>query len=255
MEEAARKRQIGSISVGFRLIEVLAQSIKPLSLTEISKAAGFKTGQSQLYMNSFLAEGLVEQDRKTLKYRLGGLALQLGMLRINAIEPTDLAFKHLSDLTVRTGRTGLICIWTSAGPIIIRKIDRNPYAPVSLRIGHVQSLLRTATGIVFCAHLHPDITETLLKAEFSRSANAAEEKANLAKAIDHIRATGWAYSANRTTSGFAATSAPVFDHSGATVCTMTLLGPESELTPEGQEALAADLLETTRIVSSKLGWV
>ena len=249
------KRRINTIAVGFALLDVLSRSREPRSLTELSRQSGLSTSQAQLYLNSFVATGLVEQDEGSLRYRLGRYARQLGMTALNAIEPTEIAYQKLIDLTRKTGKNGHISIWGQAGPIVVRKVDQHRYTPLSIRIGHVLPVFNSATGRVFWAHLHRSITEKLVNAEQKQGANNLQMSDRELQALRaEIRDKGLAFTASLHNFGFGAMAGPVFDRAGAPVCVIALMGPEADFTNDSRAELERVLLDTTNEVSQHLGW-
>lgn len=255
MATANGKRRINSISVGFRLIDILAASAQPRTLTEVSRLAGMPTSQAQLYMNSFVAEGLVEQDRATLKYKLGPFSLQLGMSALNSLEPTELAHKKLLELTDATQKSGHVSIWGKDGPIVISKVDQLRSTPLTIRIGHVLPVLNSATGRVFWANLHRDMTQSIVRQELRRQSTAG---ALAGVDLDAIKADilqrRVAFTSDLHNVGFAALAAPVFDHTGAPVCSITIMGPRRDFEGPQREQMSDGLVASADLVSQHLGW-
>lgn len=254
MVEPASKRRINSIAVGFDLLNALVASRAPLTLTEISRTVGMPTSQAQLYMNSFVAEGLVQQDPVSLRYRLGRFALQLGMSAIGQVEPTDLARQALIRLTEATGKNGHLSIWGDSGPIVISKSDHTRYTPLSIRIGHVLPILHSATGRVFAAHLPHRRTEAILRRECRLQPDTPYARRSAQDALwKEVRAAGYAFTQSHHNAGFAALAAPVLDYTGAPVCVVAIVGPEAGFTGANRAKLADQIAEAAASVSARLG--
>ena len=76
---ASDRQGIQSIEVGFRLLNVLAATNRPMMLRDIAKGAGMPAAKAHRYMVSFLRIGIVEQDSSSGRYDLGAYALELGL--------------------------------------------------------------------------------------------------------------------------------------------------------------------------------
>ena len=73
---AKAQRGIQSIEVGGRLLAVLVDAAKPLTLRDLAQKAGMTSAKAHPYLVSFGKLGLVEQDAVTGRYGLGPFALQ-----------------------------------------------------------------------------------------------------------------------------------------------------------------------------------
>lgn len=249
------KRRINSIAVGFGLIDSLVSANSPRSLTELSRAAGMPTSQAQLYMNSFVAKGIAEQNSATLKYQLGGYALQLGMTALNSVEPTELAHRKLIELTSKTGKNGHVSIWGNGGPVVISKVDQNRLTPLTIRIGHVLPVINSASGRVFWANLHRDLTKAVVKQELKlQKSEKALTRDKAEKLKTQIRKSRMAFTSGLHNVGFAAVASPVFDQTGVPVCTITILGPQSDFEGPELDRLSAMIVAAADELSSHLGW-
>jgi DNA-binding IclR family transcriptional regulator len=221
LEKQREQRRIRSIEVGFRLIHALEQAGRRLSLKDVARLAGMPPSKAHLYMVSFLRLGLVVQDPVTMRYGLGPYVVQLGLSAIRQLELADVARAPMEALSERTGLAVFLSIWGNQGPTIVLKLDGRWEIPLSVRQGYVLPILASATGQVFLAHLPERETAPLV----AREAQLVPELAARAQAgLAEVRATGLAVSDQQLNPGFAAMSAPVFDHEGRIAAALTGLG-------------------------------
>jgi len=88
------------MEIGSQLLVELARHVSPQAPRDLAKAAGMSTGKAHPYLVTFLRVGFVTQDASGC-YELGPLALQLGLARLQRLDPVKEASSLMADL-VRT---------------------------------------------------------------------------------------------------------------------------------------------------------
>lgn len=242
-------RRIQSIDVGFQVIRVLEQARGKIALKRIAAEAGMPPSKAYLYLTSFIDLGLVVQDEVTGHYGLGTYALQLGLAAMRQLSILDVSRAPLEQLQIETGCSAYLSIWGNMGPVIILKYDSDANAPVGVKVGSVLPILRSATGRVFLAFMpEADLRPVLQREGSTRALSKVRATAGV-----EVRTSGVAVSDSQVYDGFAALSAPVFDHSASIAGSLTLLGLASNLRPEASERAASLLKDAARRISRELG--
>jgi DNA-binding IclR family transcriptional regulator len=244
-------RRIQSVDVGFRVVRILEQAAGKLPLKRIAAEAGMPPSKVYLYLSSYAALGLVEQDEVTGHYGLGTYAVQLGLSAIRQLNIVDLAKRPLEALQVKTGQSVYLSIWGNLGPVILLKYDSDLSSPVGIKVGSVLPLLRSATGQIFLSYVPETDLEPVLGRE---EASAPSKPVNRKKLIAGVRAAGIASSDGQVYAGFAALAAPIFDHAKALAGSFTILGLRRDFRPDTAGADAALLCEAAQHVSVALGY-
>jgi len=249
-DKAADRRGIQSIEVGFKLIEVLEREGRKLPLKTIAHEAGMPPSKAHLYLVSFSRLGLVIQDPVTARYGLGPYAVQIGVSAINQLDLVDVARARMERLQETTGVSVSLSIWGNKGPTIIQKIDGPMPLPLAIRVGFVLPLLTSATGRVFLAFLPEREWRDLAEQEGILQPAAFGKVDSVRDAVRHARI---ASSDSEVNEGFAALSAPIFDHDRRLLAAVTILGLRSmvDARPEGDMALA--LREAAAAIGRCLG--
>ena len=106
-------RGVQSIEVGGRILAVMVKATQPMMLRDLAIQAKITPAQAHAYLVSFRKIGIVEQDVATGRYRLGGFALQLGLLGLIArdggfagVEGEPTAFEYWSLSKAKDGQLG-----------------------------------------------------------------------------------------------------------------------------------------------------
>ena len=88
----SNQRGIGSIEVGGRILQILADAAQPVMLRDLAEAAKIAPGQAHAYLVSLRKLDLVEQETGTGRYQLGPFALHLGLARLRITQPYQIAW-------------------------------------------------------------------------------------------------------------------------------------------------------------------
>jgi len=274
------QRGIQSIEVGGQLLRALAHAGRPLPLKDLAAAAGMAAAKAHPYLVSFGKIGLVEQDRSSGRYGLGPLALQLGLMSLQQADPVRIATPLIEDLAAASGHTVAIAVWGTHGPTIVRLAESPAAVHVNMRHGTVFSITGTASGQLFAAYLGEASVRPLYEAERQaerqserqserqaarRSERQSERRSAVAPdrpgwalfdatTLTEVRAQGLARADGGVVAGVSALAAPVLDHSGQIVLSLTAIGPSAAFDTRWDGPLAALLRQAAQAASARLGW-
>ncbi|MBL8324400.1 MAG: IclR family transcriptional regulator [Rubrivivax sp.] len=245
---AAAQRGIQSIEVGGALLKALAHHGRPLPLKDLAARAGMAPAKAHPYLVSFGKIGLIERDASG-RYGLGPLAMQLGLISLQALDPVALGSPLVEQLAAELGHTTALAVWGNHGATIVRVAEAIAPVHVSVRHGTVMSLRATASGRLFAAHLPRAQVMAALRAEGEPTRIEPE----LATELERIRGAGFARVQGLALPGVSAMAAPVFDSSGAMVLALTVIGPSAQLEGHAGRHAAQLLAEAARGLSAQLG--
>lgn len=244
------RRGIQSIEVGFRLIRVLEREGRKLPLKTLAHEAGMPPSKAHLYLVSFARLGLIVQDPVTARYGLGPYAIQLGLAGISQIDLVDVAHGPMTTLQEETGLSVSLSIWGNRGPTLIQKVDGPLPIPVTIRVGFVLPLLNSATGRIFVSYLPKREWATIAEHDVALGRVNGQGVDTL---IEDVRAVGIASSDSQVNEGFAALSAPVFDHEDRLAAAITVLGLRSMVDHGVRGEQAGSLSRAAGAISLALG--
>ncbi|MBS0447225.1 MAG: IclR family transcriptional regulator [Proteobacteria bacterium] len=263
------QRGIQSIEVGAKLLVALVHQGRPLALKDLAQEAGMTAAKAHPYLVSFGRAGLIAQDDATGRYFLGPLALQLGLISLQQAGPVQTATPYAAALAQRLGYTVALAVWGTRGATIVR-VEESPTAVhVNMRHGTVFSLAHTASGRLFGAYLDADAVRAALEAERRRERGRRATQDAAAgtvlprpvpewKAFEpqlaEVRQRGLSRSEGEVVAGVGAMAAPIFDHAGAIVLGITVIGPSASMSTAWDGAPAKALKACAAEVSARLGW-
>ncbi|OYD75631.1 UNVERIFIED_ORG: DNA-binding IclR family transcriptional regulator [Burkholderia sp. CF145] len=180
----------------------------------------------------------------------GPRALTLGLRALVQLYPVQRAIRLAGDLLEDPSHGAFVAVWTDFGPTVIQYQGAETYLDVGLHIGTVMSMVHSGAGRFFAAFLPQQKLEHMLGREVAKSqgpavANVHDDLNRLAADIRH---TLLSRTQGVPIPGVDSLSAPVFDHAGQIVLSITLFGPSDKLDASAQGTLAKELLR----VSDKL---
>lgn len=256
---ARRQRGIQSVEVGGALLRALSEADAALTLTEIARRSGLPAAKAHPYLVSYGHLGLIVQDERTGRYDFGPLALQIGLGALRRLNPLQVTVSGLGGLVERTGHTAAIAVWGNHGATVVHIEESTRPLHVNLRVGSVMSLLNTATGKVFAAHLpEAELAPALAREGLATSPTIGADVAPVlarGPAAEEVRADGLARTVNHPIPGVSALSAPVFDHRGKLALAITLLGPNGTFDPALDGMLAKALRTYAADMTRRIGGV
>lgn len=249
---------IQSIEVGAPLLSVLAAAAGPMTLTALSQATGMPPSKAHKYLASFVRTGLVEQPNANGRYALGPLAVECGFAALRRIEVVEVAQETLDRLRDDLDLTASLTIWGNHGPTIVRGArNRQPVALV-VQLGLVLPLLTSSNGRIFAAYLSRRLTQDMIRRELGGRASAAAQAglrsaADVARMLETVRRRGYAVADQTVQPGVVGVSVPVFDHSGALVASLTLVGAAGAVRTGAHSREMRALLAAAAALSRRLG--
>jgi len=260
--ERGGRRGIQSIEIGFRILDYLRTELRPVPLKMIAANTGMSAANVHYYLVSFQAVGIVRQEADTGCYALGPYALKLGMAAIEQFDVFTAARPAMTELATTIGHTVFLGVWGNRGPTIIYRVEGGASRPIiELRVGSVLSLLRSALGRNFLAHLPRSITAHMLdqelKEEGSRHAridDAPATKAEVEEMVAAIQRDGISRCRDALLPNFTSFSAPIFDQTGFMIAAITMMGPIGILDDNLKGSTATTLLAHARALSATAGW-
>ena len=242
---------INSLEVGLRLARVLGEHGLPLALKDLAARADMPAAKAHRYLVSLIRAGLAEQDRESGRYRLGPLALELGLTALRTMDVLKFGAEVIADLRAEIDETVLLAIWGNKGPVVARWEESTRPVATNVRAGWVMPLANSATGRLFAAHLPDAVTAPILKAEFART---PEAKRGYAVRLEEIRARGLSRVQGDLLRGVASVAAPVFGHGDGIVAVIAALGPQGGFNVAWDGAIATAVKRAARELSARIGY-
>lgn len=249
------QRGINALDSTGELLVALAAASQPLSLRDLAAAAGMPPAKAFPHLVSLQKIGLLSRGDDGC-FSAGPLGFELGLIALQRMSPTRDAEPEIASLAATTQLTVAAATLGPLGPTIIRLEESARPQHISLRVGTVMSLVNTAIGRVFAAHMPEEELERLLTQEPIRLAGA-QTKQVLSRAdrehLKRIRANGFDEAFDAPVPGVGTFAAPVFDHTGGIPLVIAVIGSSASFDADPQGPVGRALLAATQRLSWRFG--
>jgi len=244
-----------SIVVAVSLLRVIASLGRPATLSEIASAAGMSAPRAHRYLLGLANTRLVEHNAISGLYDLGSELVQLGVAALGKVDAVRFASEALTPLAEETGLAALMTVWGTNGPTVIRCEQAQLVSAVRVREGRNLSVLTSASGRVFLAHLPEAMTAPFVEREIAASGKGQPVNGKKLEAIrSEVRKHGLGRGLGEQTPNIAAMAAPVFSANGRLALCIGLVSAVGgfDTSYDGEPAMA--LKRTAADLSRRLGF-
>lgn len=246
------KLGVKSIETGFRLLQALTVTDRPMQLNDLAASARLSPSSAHRYLVSLVRTGLVRQDPTTRLYDLGTFAIDLGiatMGRSKLLARAEELQRHLRD---QLDETVVLCVWGSYGPVILGVEESSKPIVMTMRVGATMPLFRTATGWIFAAFLPRGVVRPTMRAEIAagRGPVTKMNKHAISLKLRHVRESSLAFHTGDLLPGVTAVASPLLDIRRKLVAVMSVLGHSDNFDASPGGSAANALLKTVASFST-----
>lgn len=247
----SERQGVQSVEIGLRLMRHMVERPGPSALKDLARAAGMPAAKAHRYLVSLIRAGLAEQDRESGRYRLGQLALDLGLAALRELDVIKFGADVLADLRAAIDETVLLAVWGNKGPVVVRWEESSRPVATNVRAGWVMPLVNSATGRCFASYLPEAATAALLAAELSLM---PAERERYPARLAEIRTHGLSRVEGDLLRGVASVAAPVFGGDGGIVAVIAALGLQGAFDTAWDGRYADAVKEAAQRLSARLGF-
>jgi DNA-binding IclR family transcriptional regulator len=238
---------IQAVDRALRILTAL-QGGRRMSLGEIATALALPPSTVHGIVRTLGAHGMVEQERDSLRYRLGPATLRLGNVYLDNLELRSRVAPWAEDLARRTScavRTGVLL----QGDVVVVHHEPRPDGTRQMpEVGIVIPAHACALGKVLLAYDDEARGRILASPRRSMTGETVTEASALRDQLAQVRATGIAVEAEEAVLGECGAAAPLADAAGALAGAIGLVVPSAEwpLKPTALDALRTAARATSR---------
>lgn len=198
---------------------------------------------------------LVEPGRRQGAYRLGMALLRLGSIVTRAFDVRTFALPAMEGLHDATGETVFLCLRRGREAVCVERLAGRRVQSLALTLGGSLPLHLGAAPSVLLAYQEREYWEQYAVGQMEPTAlgETAAPKDLFAR-LEQIRETGYALSDGDVTDGIAAVGAPIFDHQGNVVASLSVSGIRQAIIEDGSGRVADLTVKAASAVSAALGY-
>ena len=246
---------VQALTRGLALLDIVANSKRPLRFSEIADAAGLAKGTVHRMLAALVEARFLQLDSRTQTYRLGVRLFEMAHRVWNEFDLRGAAEPELERLRDVTGEAVRLAVLQGAEILYIDQREAMQAIRLANGVGGRAAAYATSAGKAILAHLDPAMRHRLLSTlELKRfTPNTITDAAELERELDLTVARGYAISAEEQTPGLHSVAAAILDHRSRPLGAICVLGPSFRLNVDKLHALGREVMEAARRVSGNAG--
>lgn len=252
-----------SVERAFTVLNILRDSKSAMSVSDIARAVKLSPPTVHRFLTTLRKCKVVEQDPQTRRYSLGLELLLYSKAVLDGFNWRSRAHPLLGELSRDVGETVFMGILDDYALVYIDHVDSLDHSlRMTPQIGRRQEAHCTAMGKVLLAHLEPTrLKEFLARAGLpKKTKNTITRPQRLRKALEKVRASGYAIDQQEAEVGICCVAAPIIGITGETMAAISISGPSERLEQKGLEthlkaAVQATAARISQAISPSTGAV
>ncbi len=255
MDTAARDNVSTTVVRALRVLDVLVDEPRGLTLTAAAERAGLNKATGFRMLGALKRAELVVQDTATGLYRPGLKLVRMGEQIVESLDFRTVSHPHVEALAREVGHGVLAGVIESGEVVYVDHVQGVGDLRVHRQVGGRRSVHVSSIGKAILAHLPPAEVDAIVDAcEFERhTQHTIVDPAPYRVQLARVREQGWALARDEDTLGATSFAAPVFDHAGRVVGAIGISGPSLTLRGATLERALGSLLTACRAAAAELG--
>jgi len=246
---------MGTISKALNLLTYFSEDTPELGLMDFKRLTDQDKATVHRHLVELEANGYLEQNSQTRKYRLGAAILRLSSIRERSFPARRIVSEHVNTLAKNVGELvhASLIQQLEMSPLYFR--DESAGATrVNFSEAEMLPLHATSSGMATLAFGTPQLLEKLASRKLEKySNNTLTDFAELKAEIETVRKNGFAYS-NQTYEVDVCSFAVPFFEDGQFACgSIAIAIPASRLNLDRAPQYVEALQHTSQLVSRELG--
>jgi len=248
--------QVQVLDRAMAILDTLAAHDEDLSLYEIAERLSLHKSTIHRLLMVLERQRLVERRAPGNKYGLGLKLFELGNKACARLGIAERARPHLERVAAAARETAHLCILDDGEVLYLAKVEASRTVRVPSSVGQRNPAHCTAVGKALLAHLAERDLDALIhdRRLEAHTPNTITTPTLLKRELRTIRERGYAVDDEEIEEGLRCIGAPVRDHTGRVVASMSIAGPAFRVTRAKTAMLARLVIEAADALSAELGY-
>ena len=250
-----RGSRLSSVTTAVRLLKMFSEGEAEIGVTSLARRLGVAKSTVYRLASTLVAEGMLEQNPETEKYRLGIALFALGALVRQRMDLSTEGRPYIFDLREATNETVHLAVLDRSEIMYVYDLESTQAIRMRANLGARKPALCTAEGRAILAFQPPELVEPMLRERFRpRTPKTQTQPDALRAALEEVRQLGYAREDEQSELGMRSIAAPIRDSSGLVVGAVGMAGPLQRLSDETLARYAPLVVETANVISIRLGY-
>ena len=228
-----------------------------LGTTEIARALGLHKSTAASLVSTLAANGFLNQNPDTRKYRLGLKLVERAFAMLDQVEIRQIAYPCLQELRNQWNETVNLAILDGADVVYIERMLGTKALGMRSEVGRRAPAHSTALGkaILACWPITDVKTFVTLHGLPSVTPQTITDPDKFFAELDKVREQGYAVDDEENEIGGRCIAVPIFDHTGKAIAAISISAPTARLPMSDVPQAGAMVRETAKAISRGLGYL
>lgn len=218
--------RVKTLEKALQLLISLGGSRREMTLSEIATSVRGHPSTTYRLLAALEKYGFARRDPRAGRFSLGLRLAELGHLALARIELRTLARPTLQRLMEVTEETIHLMLLDGDTGIYIDRVESPQRVRVASSLGDRQHLHSSGVGKAVLAFLDGEKLNRVIRARLPRfTANTITSEAGLRRHLAEVKRRGYAFDDCEQEEGVRCVGAPVFDHTGQVIASISIAGP------------------------------
>jgi IclR family acetate operon transcriptional repressor len=246
---------VKTVDKALKLLLHFGAAGRELSLGEAARGAGLHPSTAHRLLAALARHGFVQTGTAPGRYLLGLRLAELGQVALDTLELRAKARPVLERLMEGTRETVHLMVLDGPRGLYVDRVESPQRVRVASTVGQREHLHCSAVGKAILAHLPPARLETIIARGLPRlTARTLTHPGRLRRHLAAVARRGFALDNEEGESGIRCVGAPIFDHRGDVVASISVAGPAYRLPQSRLLAWAPEVREAAAAISTTLGY-
>lgn len=246
---------VPSVTRALVILELLAQSRRGLTLSDISRKLTLPKSSVHLLVKTLETTGYLKNNRISGKYHFGLKLVTLSHTALANLDLREQARPFLQDLMLRTGLTVHMAILEQAEAVIIEKVEAPGMLRLATWVGRRLDANSSGVGKALLAFA-PDssVDQRLSGRPLARhNKNTITSPIKLNRELKKIRELGYSFEDEEGEIGFRCIGVPIYDSANRAIAAVSVAGTTGQIPRERVPKLATVVKAAAVEISAHFG--
>lgn len=246
--------RLSSVGAALRLLKEFSAEEPEIGITLLARRLHLAKSTVHRLASTLVAEGFLEQNPSSERYRLGLSLFALGTLVRRRMDVSREALPFLHELRDRTGESVHLAVIEGAEIMYLFNLESQQVIGVRSYLGLRKPAFCTSEGRALLAFSSPAVLSRVIKKGLTAHTHKTiTEPAALHKLLAEVKLKGHAVDDGESEEGMRGLAAPVRDASGAVIAAVGLAGPVSRLSKKSLRGMTPWVIAAAEGISARLG--
>ena len=245
---------VPSVSRALRILELLAQSQRGLTLSDISRRLELPKSSTHVLIKTLEFAGYLKNSKLNGRYCFGLRLVSLSNMALENLDLREQSRPFLQELMLRTGLTVHMAILEGAEAVIIEKIEAPGMLRLATWIGRRLDANSSGVGKALLAFGADETSARRIAARplARHNRNTIISPERLIRELKKVRELGYAFEDEEGEIGFRCIGVPLYDAADRAIAAISVAGTICQISDERIKKLSAEVKATAAQISAHL---